>query len=206
MPFNISSLLCKVHICGLILKFHLGWGGCYFSAHFPCVCKHHYVYSLAWNTICIWYLVDMLVGVGILVGSYLLLSVLLLLNCFSLQLCVLFFKLVPPLCECSFLRLVLNSLENCLKTVKLVPLHRLYIWDVLSYDCFLEVCLLKRRWPFSKSAPNHNPNTVQSVYFVFSSTKRKIFIQRKCLEWMVAFFPLSLMLGDSKHWSWVLRL
>lgn len=35
MPFNISSLLCKVHICGLILKFRLGWGGCYFSAHFP---------------------------------------------------------------------------------------------------------------------------------------------------------------------------
>lgn len=87
----------------------------------------------------------MLVGVGILVGSYLLLSVLLLLNCFSLELCVLFSKLVPPLCECSFLRLVLNSSGNCLKTVKLVPLHRLYIWDGLSYDCFLEVCLLKRR-------------------------------------------------------------
>lgn len=74
---------------------------------------------------------------------------------------------------------------NCHKILKPVPLHMLYIWDILGCGHCLE---LWRRWPFLKTTPNHNSNSVRKFYFAFSVTNRKLVIQRKCLKLMVFFF------------------
>lgn len=78
-----------------------------------------------------------------------------------------------------------------------MELHRLCIWDVLDYGHILEVYLPRRRLPVLQSSPNHNQNTEVFTSF-FSVTNRKLFIQRKCLKFVVVLFPIPNALSFQK--------